>query len=384
MHQQVGRLDGMKVLMVSVFPRHGIPHGGVETSARNLALGLQELGVDVVVVDPRGGTRERESLLTGGMTLESLGIGPVWGRSARARALIASIAAEHQVDIVHGQGVARYLPLDLPNVFTLHGILELEVASEESPARGLVKRATVVREERAARLAASNAIAISAYNRGFLDPSRQRIWDIPNAISPHFFRTPSTDRTQTILYAGSLRGRKRVRELLRAFQQATPNPVWRLAIAGSGLESQYGQQCRADTHSLGIDTQVDFLGALNPQELADHMAKAHALVLPSAAEGAPMVIAEALACGLPVIATDVGAAQEMVQNGATGVLVPPEDVPALGAALSFMMQVDLADGWSDRARKSADRYNYRVVSQATLVAYEEILGASSRATADGK
>ena len=350
----------------------------METATQNLVVGLQGLGVEVVVVDPRVGSLGRWCSTHDRVPVETLGVGRVQGRSARARESIAKIAAKYQVNIVHGQGTARYLPANYPTVFTLHGILELEVATEEPRLRGWAKRVTVVRQERAARLAAPNVIAISAFNRSFLDPKRQRIWDIPNAISPHFYETPSTDRTPKSLYAGSLRGRKRVRELLSAFHHAAPSSGWRLAVAGYGLDTPYGQQCQADAMSLGIAAQVDWLGALSPKDLAQQMSSAHSLVLPSAAEGAPMVIAESMACGLPVIATDVGAAREMIEDGKTGLLVRPEDESSLTKALSRMMHVDVADGWSDQARQAAARYDHRRVGESTLRVYESVLTQESQ------
>ena len=75
-----------------------------------------------------------------------------------------------------------------------------------------------------------------------------------------------------------------------------------LAIAGSGLDGSYGQGCLSLAEELGVSGSIEWLGSMTPAQLAAEMARSQVLALPSGAESAPMVIAEALAQGLPVVA----------------------------------------------------------------------------------
>jgi glycosyltransferase involved in cell wall biosynthesis len=85
---------------------------------------------------------------------------------------------------------------------------------------------------------------------------------------------------------------------------------------------------------------VQLLGWGSAQTVHDEILRARALVLPSLAEGLPVVIMEALALGRPVVATDVAAVGELVRTGETGWLVPPGDVAGLVAALREVATTD--------------------------------------------
>jgi L-malate glycosyltransferase len=125
-----------------------------------------------------------------------------------------------------------------------------------------------------------------------------------------------------------------------------------LLIAGDGpLRSSL--QTRAD--ALGLADHVRFLGHRSDVEVV--LGCADAFVLPSASEGLSNTILEAMASGLPVVATRVGGADEMVIDGRTGHLVPPQLPPALADALSGVLK-DAATrremGAAGRARSEAE------------------------------
>jgi glycosyltransferase involved in cell wall biosynthesis len=105
-----------------------------------------------------------------------------------------------------------------------------------------------------------------------------------------------------------------------------------LIVAGTGpFEAQY----RAEVAALGCDDMVRFVGFR--QDAADLIAAADLVVLPSLAEAFGLVLAESLALGTPVVATRVGGIPEIVDDGVDGVLVPPEDAPALEDALVALL-----------------------------------------------
>jgi len=132
-----------------------------------------------------------------------------------------------------------------------------------------------------------------------------------------------------LLYVGRLVRKKRVDVLIATMQklERTRKDI-RLLIVGDGVEyTPLAEQARG----LG---NVHFLGFRDLPDLPQYYAIADAFVLPSEIEPWGIVVAEALACGLPVIATrKVGAAWDLIQDGKNGYVVPENDAAALAVAI---------------------------------------------------
>ena len=109
-------------------------------------------------------------------------------------------------------------------------------------------------------------------------------------------------------------------EVLKAHPDAT------LTLAGDG-PARAGAEARAA--ELGIANAVHFAGFMTQTQVADLLANSDMLVLPSFAEGLPVVYMEALASRIPVVASRVAGVQELVEDGICGFTVPPGDVPTL-------------------------------------------------------
>lgn len=141
-------------------------------------------------------------------------------------------------------------------------------------------------------------------------------------------RTPPLRR---ILFVGRLVPVKGVSVLISAFGSiAHTFPDAILTIVGDGSERA---KLEAIVSSLGLDNRVVFIGALNQQQVAVRMAEADVFVLPSFAEGLPVVLMEAMASGLPVIATSVAGTPELVENNTTGRLVRAGEEEQLAQAM---------------------------------------------------
>jgi len=100
-----------------------------------------------------------------------------------------------------------------------------------------------------------------------------------------------------------------------------------LTIAGSGPEAE---PLRRLTEELGIANAVRFAGRLDPAEMADLYRSADVVLNPSRADNTPNSVLESLACGVPVVSTDVGGLPFLVEHGRNALLVPP-DAPELAA-----------------------------------------------------
>jgi glycosyltransferase involved in cell wall biosynthesis len=118
---------------------------------------------------------------------------------------------------------------------------------------------------------------------------------------------------------------------LRALAQLSDLPL-RARIVGSGSET-YRQQLLALVNELGLGDRVELSGAIDPEAIATTYATADLFVLPSRHEPFGIVLIEAMAAGLPIVATEVDGIPQVVEAGVSALLVPPEDVDRLAIAL---------------------------------------------------
>ncbi|MBX3464992.1 MAG: glycosyltransferase [Planctomycetes bacterium] len=153
----------------------------------------------------------------------------------------------------------------------------------------------------------------------------------PNGVDVARFAPPAAPPAGaapfTLLFVGRLVERKGVDLLLQALARTRTARQGRLVLVGDGPERA---RLEAMAHALGLAAQVDFAG--EQADPAPYYAAASAFVFPSRREGLPNALLEAMACGLPVVATRIGGCVDVVADG-TGVLVPPDDAAALALAL---------------------------------------------------
>lgn len=140
---------------------------------------------------------------------------------------------------------------------------------------------------------------------------------------------------RVLITVGGLVERKgfhRVIELLPALRREFPNLHY-LIVGGAGAEGDWGPRLKAQVAELGLQDVVHFLGAMPGEELRRPLSAANVFVLATRNEGWANVILEAMACGLPVVATDVGGNHEVVCREELGAIVPFGDAAALESAL---------------------------------------------------
>lgn len=138
-------------------------------------------------------------------------------------------------------------------------------------------------------------------------------------------------KIQILLYAGRLASEKGIKYLIDAAARLrTPYSKINLYILGSGPEEQ---PLRQQAESLGIGEYVHFPGYINRQMLVYWYQSADVVCLPSSFEGFGLSIAEALACGTPVVASNVGGIIDIVRSFECGETVPPRNPQALASAV---------------------------------------------------
>ncbi len=177
---------------------------------------------------------------------------------------------------------------------------------------------------------------------------------IPPGTDPAPRAVGGPDGVVTLLSVGILTPRKGQLAVLDALADLVDLP-WRLILVGGERDTAYAATLRAAIKRFGMAERVAMLGDVDEAALATAFAQADLFVQASQHEGYGMALTEALAHGLPVVATAVGVAAEMIGEGG-GLLVPPNDAPALADALRrILSDTGLRHRLRDEARSAATR-----------------------------
>jgi len=221
----------------------------------------------------------------------------------------------------------------------------------------------------AAHVAVSGVAARQVEALGELEPGSVRVlW---NGV-PHAARHQGVRRAPGPLRIGAvgrLEQQKGFDVLLHALTRV---PEARLVVIGDGAERPALEQL---AKHLAVWDRVVFLGWVDAPH--EHLLDLDVLAVPSRHEGLPLVLLEAMAAGVPVVATRVGGIPEAVDDGATGLLVPPDDQEALTSALQTLerdprLRARLAGAAQDRARRD---FTSEAMARRYEDLYDEILEA---------
>jgi len=255
--------------------------------------------------------------------------------------------AARDADLVHAHWLAGGAVAALarvPFVVTLHGsgtagrFADLELARRHPRlVRAILRRARTV-------VCVSDALAAAARRCGARD-----VRVIRNGVAVPA-RTGREADPAEVLFAGRLSREKGIEELVAATQGMN------LVVAGDGP-------------LRGLVPSA--LGFVAHDELQRLYARAAVVVLPSHREGLPLTVLEAMAHGRPVVASAVGGIPELVEDGVTGILVPPGDVGALRAALERLLDDPVLRRRMGRAgrRRVNELCSREDVAEATLHVY---------------
>lgn len=158
----------------------------------------------------------------------------------------------------------------------------------------------------------------------------------PNGVLiPVKAAVPRQREPLTVTFVGRIEKEKGLNEALEAFlrvRQTHPKTQLLLAGQGSGETS-----LRKKVEALGLTRDVHFLGWLSRDEVHDLLARTDVFIMPSHSEGMPNALLEAMAHGVAVIATPVGAVEDLVEHAKTGRLVPVGDVAALANEIRLLL-----------------------------------------------
>jgi N-acetyl-alpha-D-glucosaminyl L-malate synthase BshA len=278
-------------------------------------------------------------------------------------ALMADIAVQYGLDVLHVHYALPFAvcallakellaPRSLPVVTTLHGT-DVTVLAEDRSLYGIIRLG----------LNRSDAITAVSHNLAELTQSvfslDREIRVIHNFVDTDVFRPRDSNAVRScfvrggerlLLHASNFRPIKRVPDVLRVFwhvQRVVPS---RLLLIGEGPD---WSKARRMVDEMGLTDRVVFLG--KQDDVAALMAAADLFLLPSEKESFGLVALEAMACGVPVVASRAGGIPEVVEDGVTGFLADVGDVHTMANyAVRLLQDPDLYRRISEAARKRAE------------------------------
>lgn len=381
----------MRVALVGNYPLDDSRiKGGVQAAFSYLVKGLTQLDdlqVHILTL-ARNNRSGQEQVMQNGTTLHFLPALPrfEFARNYRTyQSYMNHALSQIQPDVVHAQDATEHaysaLRLGYPTIVTVHGIRREDsrhIGSIVRRARNQIHSRLI---ERYCLRHTRHLIAISHYVTDYFSsqllPDTQ-VYYVPNAIDESFFELADTSDGQTLLFAGRVIPRKRVMDLVQAFAGiAGQVPSAQLRIAGEFTSVEdYVESIHQFIQKANLQDRVHLLGALPEDAILREFAGCDVLVLPSIQETAPMVIAQAMAAGKPVVASRVGGVAEMVSDGETGFLYEVGDVRKLADSLVRLLQDDSLRAKMGQAGKLKAEANYRasIVAQRTFQVYQDVAG----------
>ena len=299
---------------------------------------------------------------------------------------MVDVVRRHELDLLHvhyaipnavSAVLAREIlePYEIRVITTLHGTDVTLVGNDpsylETTRFGIARSDAVTAVSQSLRLATKKQLGNGKDIRvipNFVDASRYlAVQDEPGA------RRFAQEGEQVLVHVSNFRGVKRVLDVVRIFHQLGRRRLVRLLLVGEGPELGRAEQlCR----ELGISDQVVFLGTVSAIEPV--LAHADLLFLPSETESFGLAALEAMACEVPVIASNIGGLPEVVVDGESGFLCPVGDVDAMVAAAETLLNdEDLRREFGRKGRARAIEH----FSQEDMVGryrelYEEVVNGT--------
>ena len=369
--------------------------GGAEAAAERLAAYLARRGHRVIVLTKR--TSHAHAAVEGQGGVKIVRLPPVAERSGRGKwsflptLFTALLRHRNDADVIccidyRGIGVAALAARAVtrrPVIFQAQteGVISgarirnaLGSSGENGRAAGLATWPVRAIYRRADAIACiSRTIERETLAAGV---PRERVHYLPNPVDTLLFSPVPRDvrdrirerlsvPKDTVLaaFVGRLSREKGVMELVRAWGEARPKAL--LALIGPAMTNHpwdVSNDARTFVREQGLDDSVRFVGGQPPNAVASWLRAADFAVQPSHFEAMGLAAAEAMAAGLPVIATDTGGYRDFISDKTNGLIVPVNDIPALADAISRLASDNaLRENLGREARRTAEQFDETVV-----------------------
>lgn len=370
----------MHVCLVTPYPTSDdTVLGGVEAASLRLTNALIAQGVKVTVVAPSDESRVEQRngveihwTRSGPMRLP--GIVRYWTTERRAlHRAIARVSA----DVIHIQAIAGWgIGLRGPRVLQMHGVPEDAILHTQRRTRQLSRAVHVVIERWGRRSFPIVAVVSHPMQQRFASQVRGEIVLAENTVPDSYFEIERAPIPGRVLFGGIVSQRKNTLAVLQTVKNVAETvPEVNVHLAGDMTSfAAYAQECRRFVDEAGISPNVAFLGPISIERMRVELGEAAALMLPSFSESAPIIICEAMAAGVPVIASRRDGMVTMIEDGVTGHLVEPYDVPAMHDLLRQLLTDPARNQRMGQAARAVAerRFSGRVLATTMISCYEKV------------
>lgn len=278
--------------------------------------------------------------------------------------------------VVHGQGTERFCGIAaafsaFPNLTTIHG--NMRAVARALGARRLSFHGITAMLESLTLRKTGGAICLSSYTRQQVAGLARQVWEVPNAVGETFFRIERhEDEIPRLFCVGTICPYKNQNALIRALDPLAAPSGLRLALAGPLDGTSYSAEFQ---QLVAARPWCEYLGRLSPERIRRELGRAFLLVHPSLEDNCPMVILEAMAAGVPVVASTCGGIPDLVLPDQTGLLCDPRDLGHFRVALQDLLSDPArARQLGEQGRTVArDRFAPERVARRHLEIYRELL-----------
>jgi len=288
-----------------------------------------------------------------------------------------------QPDILHAQGTERDCAISavfqkIPKVLTIHGNMRAITKLYCHPPLSFWWFQSQLEAFCLPRFA--GVICISKYTQQQVSALASKTLLLPNATENLFFesRPPAVDPSfpPLVLVVANVDGRKNQNALIQALDPLANKLKFIVKFFGRCGEDSYGNEFRS---LIEARPWCSWGGMISRDMLRDEFARATVLFLPTREDNCPMVVLEAQASGVPVIASNVGGVPDLVEDGVTGLLTNPDFPSTMAFALEkILSDKALAARLAEGGRKQAlARYHPNAIATKHLEIYREVLSARS-------
>ena len=286
---------------------------------------------------------------------------------------------EIRPDIVHGQGTERDCAISaafsgFPNVLTIHGNMRL--ISQLNGARPFSFEWLAARLEAFTIPRSDGVICITNYTRAAVGGLAKKTWVLPNAVDPVFFDVrmeTNPEHTPMILCVGAICPRKNQNAFIRALDPLAADKKFNLVFLGTVPGgTPYGREF---LELVAARPWCRHAGVVDHNGLQSLLRGTSLLALPSLEDNCPMVVLEAMAAGVPVVAANVGGVPDLIEDGKTGLFCDPLDAASIRDAVERLLnEPELGHQLAAAAKKCArERFHPAVIARRHLEIYREVL-----------
>jgi glycosyltransferase involved in cell wall biosynthesis len=280
-------------------------------------------------------------------------------------------------DIVHGQGTERECAISavfskMPNVITVHGNMRL--IAELNQAKPLSYWWLAAALEKIILPRTRGVVCITRYTQDAVKDLARKTWVVPNAVDASFFDLEAArDDSGTILCVGFVSQRKNQNAFIRALDSLAGTKKFRVLFLGEApKEEPYVAEF---LELIAARPWCTFGGFADRNTLKAQLKTASMLALPSLEDNCPMVVLEAMAAGVPVLAAKVGGLPDLIEDGRNGLFCNPLEAESMAAGVQRLLDnpqeaLELTKTAKALAR---ERFHPLAIARRHLEIYREVL-----------